>query len=148
ELLALTWENVNLERKTLTVVASTAKSGRTRHIPLNTEALDVLKRWRKYHKGSGYVFASNEGERMATVTTSWRKVVAAAKLVDFRFHDLRHTFASHLVMQGIDLYTVKKLLGHSDFAMTEKYAHLAPDHLAAAVAVLGNRSAVPQARRG
>ncbi len=139
ELLALTWENVSLERKTLTVVAASAKSGRTRHIPLNAEALDILKRWKKHTKGAGYVFASAEGERMATVTTSWRKVVAAAKLVDFRFHDLRHTFASHLVMGGVDLYTVMRLLGHADFEMTQKYAHLAPDHLSAAVAVLGQK---------
>lgn len=139
ELLSLDWNNVSLSRKTLTVVAATAKSGKTRHVPLNVEAHDVLTRWKKQGDGKGLVFAGLDGERMATITTSWRKLVADAELVDFRFHDLRHTFASRMVMAGVDLYAVMRLLGHADFEMTAKYAHLAPDHLAAAVATVGAR---------
>lgn len=148
ELLSLTWGNVNLDSKNVTVVAATAKSGKTRRIPLNAEALDVLKRWKKQRAGAGLVFAGQEGARMSTIKTSWQKLVADAELVDFRFHDLRHTFASHLVMAGVDLYVVMRLLGHASIEMTQRYAHLAPDHLSAAVAVLGNRSAVPHASRG
>lgn len=139
ELLSLAWDNVSLSRKALTVVAATAKSGKTRHVPLNAEAHDVLTRWKKQGAGKGLVFAGLDGERMATITTSWRKLVADAELVDFRFHDLRHTFASRMVMAGVDLYAVMRLLGHADFEMTAKYAHLAPDHLAAAVATVGAR---------
>jgi integrase/recombinase XerD len=63
----------------------------------------------------------------------WGTWVIKAGLDDFRWHDPRHTFASRLVMAGVDLYTVKKLLGHHDLTMTERYAHLAPHYLKRAV---------------
>ena len=62
-----------------------------------------------------------------------KALVKLAKLADFHFHDCRHHFASRLVMSGTDLYTVKELLGHSNFDMTQRYAHLSPEHKAAAV---------------
>jgi site-specific recombinase XerD len=70
---------------------------------------------------------------MDNINRSWRNVSKAAKLADFKFHDLRHSFASKLVQSGVDLYAVKELLGHSELSMTEKYSHLAPDNLRAAV---------------
>jgi integrase len=76
---------------------------------------------------------------MKSLKTAWGKVAKAATLKGFTFHDLRHTFASKLVQAGVDLNTVRELLGHSDIKMTLRYAHLAPEHKAAAVAKLVGR---------
>jgi len=62
-----------------------------------------------------------------------------AGIVDFTFHDLRHTFASHLVMEGVDITTVSRLLGHASLTMTLRYAHLAPKHMASAINVLSKK---------
>lgn len=137
ELFSLDWDNVNLPGKMLTVTAGNAKSRKARHIPLNAEALKVLKRWKKQGSGEGLVFPGAAGERMTNINKSWDGLVTEAKLPDFRFHDLRHDFASKLVMAGVDLNTVRELLGHADIAMTLRYSHLAPAKLAAAVAMLG-----------
>jgi Phage integrase family len=74
-----------------------------------------------------------------TVYDAFKKACSAAKITDFRFHDLRHTFASHLVMAGVDLVTVKELLGHKTINMTNRYTHLAQEHKAQAVAKLSER---------
>lgn len=137
ELFSLNWDNVNLAGKMLTVTAGNAKSRKARHLPLNAEALTVLKRWQRQGDGEGLVFPGADGERMTNINKSWDGLVQAAKLDDFRFHDLRHDFASKLVMAGVDLNTVRELLGHADIAMTLRYSHLAPAKLAAAVAMLG-----------
>lgn len=136
ELLGLTWSNVNLSGKLLTVTAATAKSGHTRRIPLNTEALATLTAWNERQGKSSadaVVFPGHDGKPMKRIDTAWATLVKAAGLKNFRLHDCRHHFASKLVQAGVDLYIVKELLGHSEIAMTEKYSHLAPDNLRAAV---------------
>ncbi|MGY1520155.1 tyrosine-type recombinase/integrase [Luteimonas sp. A482] len=134
ELFGLRWEDVNLAGKSLEVTAGNAKSQKTRHVPLNGEALDVLKRWKNQGSDDGLVFPSPGGGRFDNIQSSWEGLTADAKLVKFRFHDLRHDFASKLVMAGVDLNSVRELLGHGDIKMTLRYAHLAPDKLADAVA--------------
>ena len=66
------------------------------------------------------------GGRLLDLPNDWEEFLQKAKIEDFRWHDLRHTFASRLVMAGVDLYTVCKLLGHHDIKMTMRYAHLHP----------------------
>ncbi|MGV8931983.1 MAG: tyrosine-type recombinase/integrase [Luteimonas sp.] len=137
ELFGLEWRSVNLPAKLLTVVADNAKSGKTRHLPLNAEALDVLTRWSAQGSGKGLVFPSPSGAKFGNINKAWDGITTAGNLPDFNFHDLRHSFASRLVMAGVDLNTVRELLGHADIKMTLRYAHLAPGKLADAVAMLG-----------
>jgi integrase len=131
ELLSLTWADVDLAARRVTVRAETAKAGKTRHIPLNVEATSVLTRWRAQQDGAVRLFG------VANIKTAWAGLLDAAGVADFRFHDCRHDFASKLVMAGVDLNTVRELLGHADIKMTLRYAHLAPEHKAAAVEKLG-----------
>jgi integrase len=133
ELFGLTWEAVDVARGQLRVAAATAKSRRARHVPLNSEARDVIQRLMKHSVAVGLIFRGASGARMTHINRSWAGLVNAAKVANFHFHDCRHHFASQLVMSGADLYVVKELLGHSDFAMTQRYAHLSPEHKAAAV---------------
>lgn len=140
EVFGLTWAEVHLGRREITVDGAKAKSGQTRHIPLNDEAWSVLSAWRDQADGEAagpaLVFPNRDGQRFNNVRKSWEGVLAAAGITEFRWHDLRHSFASKLVMAGVDLNTVRELLGHSDIKMTLRYAHLAPEHKAAAVAKL------------
>jgi len=137
ELFRLTWAKVSMTLKTITVEGTMAKSGKTRHVPLNSTALTTLKIWREQSIGNGLVFpgTNNDGQEqpLSNVQTAWENLLKAAKLEDFHFHDMRHNFASKLVMAGVDLNTVRELLGHKDMKMTLRYAHLAPEHKAAAV---------------
>jgi integrase len=77
---------------------------------------------------------------LAYIRKAWRGVLNAALVEAFRFHDLRHTFTSNLVMAGVNLNTVRELLGHKSVAMTLRYAHLAPEHKAAAGETLVRRA--------
>jgi site-specific recombinase XerD len=85
---------------------------------------------------SPYVFHGPTGEMFTKTNYHFTRAIKRAGIPHARFHDLRHTFASHLVMKGIDIRTVQELLGHKDMRMTLKYAHLAPDHVRKAVEVL------------
>lgn len=146
ELFDLTWSNVDLDRRILTVTGATAKSKRTRHIPLNREATLVLQGWREQaEEADGLVFVNEAGERFDRVNFSWRRLLKDADIAAFRWHDMRHHFASRLVMGGVDLNTVRELLGHSDYAMTLRYAHLAPEHKLKAVEVLDRPTALAAA---
>jgi integrase len=138
EIFNLKWEHINFHTKTLTVQGATAKSGETRHLPLNGEAIEVLKEWRK-QSDHEQVFPGNHQNKLTTIKTAWRTLMTEAKIKNFRFHDLRHNFASNLVMKGALLNTVRELLGHADLKTTLRYAHLAPDHKAEAVELLNKR---------
>jgi len=127
ELTSLKWADIDFCARSLAVRAGYAKSGKARYIPLNSESLKVLARWREQSEDEVMVF------NLSDPKTAWSRVLKGAGIENFRFHDLRHHFASRLVMAGVDLNTVRELLGHADLKMTLRYAHLAPEHKAEAV---------------
>lgn len=137
ETFQLKWSNVSFERKQLTVEAATAKSGKVRYIALNKEALRILTQWKDQSpEGAKYTFANRKGEPFDNVKKGWAKILKTADVDKFRWHDMRHHFASKLVMAGVSLNTVRELLGHSSYAMTLRYAHLSEGHKAEAVELL------------
>lgn len=136
ELFDLKWSAVNFDTKTITASGNTTKTSDTRHIPMNTEVFSVLKAWKEKPGKSRYVFPSQQGGRLEGVKTAWIKLLERAKIEGFRWHDMRHDFASRLVMAGVPLNTVRDLLGHADIKMTLRYAHLAPGTKAAAVELI------------
>jgi len=140
ELFALRWGDVNFTEQYLSVRGTDAKSGKTRHVPLNSEIVAVLKLWRKQSPSTNtLVFPGSKGKPLTDIKTAWTKLLKDAKIEKFRWHDMRHDFASRLVMAGVDLNTVRELLGHADLKMTLRYAHLAPEHKATAVEKLVHR---------
>jgi integrase len=111
-----------------------SKSGKMRHVPINSLTLKILKNWRIQTEQNGLVFSSiKTGTMFNNVKKAWKSVLDSAEITNFRWHDMRHHFASRLVMAGVDLNTVRELLGHADIKMTLRYAHLAPEHKASAV---------------
>lgn len=136
ELFNLRWTDVSLNTGWLVVGGRTSKNKQTRRLPLNREATAVLETWRLQslcNRANPYVFPGEEDRPLTTITKAWRGVRKRAALRDFNFHDLRHHFASRLVQSGVDLNTVRELLGHADLKMVLRYAHLAPGGLARAV---------------
>ena len=137
EILGLAWERVDFDRKQLTIPAGGAKTNKTRRVPLNSEAIAVLRDWMmRTGRRTGPVFPSRKGASLGHFRKSWASLVEQAEIENFRFHDLRHHAASRMVMGGVDLYSVARVLGHSSTIMTQRYAHLAPEHLQRAVEVL------------
>jgi integrase len=134
EVFNLLWEDVDFKHKLLAVRGDVAKSGKLRHINLNKEAMGVLTEWQAVTNGSaGLVFPGKDGEVFVDVKKSFAGLLSAAKIEAFRWHDLRHHFASRFVMAGGDLNTLRELLGHADIKMVLRYAHLSSEHKAAAV---------------
>lgn len=121
ELLRLEWSNVDMIRNYIRVVRS--KGGKPRVIPLTDKARRLLE---GINNKKQCVFIS---QKWGFYRDSWNNAVKGSNLNDFRFHDLRHTFASRLVEKGIDLYQVALLLGHSSLKMTQRYSHLSPEGL-------------------
>jgi integrase len=133
EALKLRWGSVDFDRRLITVEGRTAKSRQTRHVPLNDEAVRVLRNWREQAGIGARVF------HVVGFQTAWETVLKRARISKFRWHDLRHHFASRLVQQGVPLNTVRDLLGHGSVGMSLRYAHLAPDQRREAVAKLNER---------
>lgn len=136
ELLTLEWRDIDFVHKNLTVRGVLSKNSRTRHIPLSSEAVRVAKRWKASpgSNRSGLVFPGLKGQPMDRMPRAITRIIAACKLDDFRPYDFRHTFASKLALAGVDLNTIRELMGHETIQMTLIYAHLTQDHRREAIA--------------
>lgn len=139
ELLALQWEAVDLSRKVIIVknsVGFTTKNKRSRVIPM-TEGLwkMLLERKIRAASESAFVFDQKGSKRNAdNVSKRFKRYVRLAGLDErLHFHSLRHTFASWLALDGVSLYAIQKLLGHSSSSVTQIYSHLQPEQLHATV---------------
>ncbi|MCC3305539.1 tyrosine-type recombinase/integrase [Sneathiella sp. HT1-7] len=131
ELMSAKWEDFNFERAVWTKPAHTTKQKRTEYVPLSDDAIRIMTDWRDGQPEIGeYAFPGKRaGQPVTEIKRFWDEVRAAANLPDVRLHDLRHTFASHLVSSGVSLPIVGKLLGHTQPQTTQRYAHLADDPL-------------------
>lgn len=123
----LQWKHVSVERGTARVEAHASKSGRAIGIPLNADALRVLRRRKGQH--AKWVFAYRGKPVYCPNSRAWRKALKRAEIENFRWHDLRHTWASWHVQNGTSLQELKELGGWSSFEMVLRYAHLGSDHL-------------------
>ncbi len=137
ELLSLEWSRVNFFRKTILIQET--KNGKPKTLPLNKFVLGVFERKSKVKSvKNDLVFFSRNGNKihLNTINVSFSAVLRKAGIKNFRWHDLRHTFATRLAQAGVDLYKISKLLGHKDIKMTQRYAHHCPDSLRDGVEML------------
>lgn len=138
ELLNLTWQNVNLDERYLVIRNNLSKNRKTLYKPLNYNAISSLKELKNYN--NYWVFYNHRtNNRYKTFRRAWLFATDKAKLNGLRIHDLRHTFASLLVKEGVPIYQVSILLGHSDTRITQRYAHLSPNYLTNVVNLLDFR---------
>lgn len=123
-MLSATWGQFDLERGVWTKPAHTTKQKKIEHVPLSATALGLLVRMKRSAAGD-YLFPGKKGGHLKDVKNLWAEVTKAAGLEGVHVHDLRHTFASHLVSGGVPLASVGALLGHTQPQTTQRYAHLA-----------------------
>jgi integrase len=124
--LGLEWSRVDLSRKVAWLDHGTTKSGDGRGIPLNADAVAALEATRGQHPRWCFTFS---GKRIQQSSTAWDKAKQRAGIEDFRFHDLRHTWASWHVQSGTSLPELMELGGWKSYEMVLRYAHLAPEKL-------------------
>jgi integrase len=125
EILGLKWEQVDLTHGF--ILLDTTKTGERRELPID-DTLSELFNSMPHSIESIHVFTDKDGNPYKSVKRSFNTACKRAGIHDFRMHDCRHTYASQMVMNGVDLTTVKELLGHKSLTMTLRYAHLAPGH--------------------
>jgi integrase len=130
ELLGLRWSDINFEANK--ILARETKSGEPRQVPMSRRSTWLLKKMAAKNPLAEWVFESRrrDGSKApaSQIKTAWRRALRLARIEGFRFHDLRHTFASHFAMRRGDLYALAKILGHSNPKITlDRYAHLSPE---------------------
>jgi integrase len=127
ELLSLTWPQVDIGRALMTLYET--KNGEPRSIPLTGPAVEVIRAHAKVVRlDTPLVFPRVDGRRPVDIRYAWYQALRQAEIEDFRFHDLRHSTASYLAMNGASLVEIAEVLGHRTLAMVKRYAHLSEGH--------------------
>lgn len=139
ELLKATWDQFELEKRVWTKPPRSMKDKKLHHIPLSEQAIGALKTLQALNKdNSPYLFPGKKGDKpLEDIKSFWNKIRKEANIEEVHIHDLRHTYASHLVSSGLSLSIVGKLLGHTQASTTQRYAHLADEPLREATALFG-----------
>ena len=114
-----------------------SKNGDRRGVPVSDRVFEIFQEIPR-RVDTPYVFANPDGSPQADLKTAWGRALRLSGVTNFHLHDLRHSFASNLVMAGVDIRSVQTLLGHRDITMTMRYAHLSPAHLRDAISKLGS----------
>ena len=145
EIIRLKWKQennsnyVDFDNNVIYIHGALSKTNKSRYIPLSPFLKETLLSLPKY-PGVSYIFWRSEKAReLRSIRFPFNKALEKAGIKDFKFHDLRHTFASQLVRNGVDLYVIQKLLGHASPKMTQRYAHLKQDQLWAAIQTIDRR---------
>lgn len=144
EIAGLCWDRLNFDTDTIEVSRTFTRSGLknstktnlVRYIPMNTDVKEIFRQLMKFQKCPRYVFVNKEGQPYNPDHFSGRyfqRALDRAGVRRINFHVLRHTYASHFMMNGGNAYDLQKILGHTKFEMTTKYAHLSPQHLRKAI---------------
>ncbi|MBN1353805.1 MAG: site-specific integrase [Candidatus Omnitrophica bacterium] len=136
EILKLKWRDIDF--KNSLIYLNDTKNSESRQVPINDAVKSALISTEK-NTESPYIFCKPNGQPRFDIRKSFLQAQKKSGILNFRFHDLRHTFASQLVMAGIDLNTVRELLGHKSIQMTQRYSHLSPLHKQRAVSILDSR---------
>ena len=129
EISGLKWDYIRLDNRL--IILPVTKNNTVRVLPINDTLHRILS---EMPEKSGYVFGN--GKPITDVKHSFTSACKKAAITDFRFHDLRHTYASHLAMRGVHIRALQELLGHKTLIMTQRYSHLAPEQLQNAVKLL------------
>ncbi|MEK6746204.1 MAG: site-specific integrase [Pseudomonadota bacterium] len=138
EILTLKWQDVSLERRLITLHET--KNGERRSLPIQGYAYKLLSEHMKVRRlDCDYVFPSTKHKQPIDIRTAWENAVKIAELEDFRFHDLRHSAASYLAMNGASLAEIAEVLGHKTLQMVKRYAHLSEAHTSKVVASMNEK---------
>jgi integrase len=138
EIIGLQWKDVDFSRQVITLHET--KNGERRLLPLSGLALGLLKEHATIRQlKSDLVFPGISGKKPIDIRSPWMKAITQAGITDFRFHDLRHSAASYLAMNGATLAEIADILGHKTLQMVKRYAHLSEAHTASVVAKMNER---------
>ena len=132
ELLGLTWGDIDFKRKV--AILHQTKNEERRALPLTGHALDCVNKLAEIRRiDTNLLFPDEKGRKPVEIRPAWEKVLKASGIEDFRFHDLRHSTASYLAMNGASLAEIAEILGHKTLQMVKRYSHLSEQHTASVV---------------